>query len=223
MLKNNLNNKLESIIELYTKKYNEYRSQDLIGLYDGRAGTLFLQYLIYNYNKDLNVKVELTKNINILMETLRYSETLHCELSTGLGGIGYVFDIINEDPNLDIDLSDFLIEVDEALIDAVKNFIKNKNHDILHGLLGLGLYFLRRGKFKIVESIINELHNSSIIKDNCIAWNRYDDFIINENIYDFGLAHGVSGIIYFLGKCYKNDIQKDLCKKLITGSVAFIV
>lgn len=222
MLKKTLNYKLQSIIELYTKNYPEYESQDLIGLYDGRAGTLFLQYLIYDHNKNSNVKVELIKNINVLIEKVSNSETLHGELSTGLGGIGYVFDIINEDPNLDIDLSDFLFEVDEALIDVVKNFIKNKNYDILHGMLGLGLYFLRRGNFKIVETIIDELHNSSIIKDNTIAWNRYDDFMVNENVYDFGLAHGISGIIYFLGKCYKNQIKKDLCKNLINGSVAFL-
>ena len=222
MLKKTLNKKLQPIIELYTKDYPEYESQDLIGLYDGRAGTLFLQYMIYDYNKDPDIKTELIKNITILIEKLSNSEVLHGELSTGLAGIGYVFDIINQDPDLDIDLSDFLDEVDEALIDVVKNFIKNKNYDILHGMLGLGLYFLRRGDFSVIETIIEELHNSSIKKDNCIAWNRYDDFMIKENIYDFGLAHGISGIIYFLGKCYKNEIQKDLCKTLINGSIAFL-
>lgn len=39
--------------------------------------------------------------------------------------------------------------------------------------------------------------------------------------YDFGLAHGMAGYPYFFGKCYQNDIEPELCKRLGDGIVAF--
>lgn len=221
MLTDKLYKKIQPMVELYTKNFIDYESQSLIGLYEGRAGTLFLQYLIYSYNKTAVIKSELISNINFLIEELEKKEILHPELSSGLAGIGYVFDIINMDKDLNIDLSEFLLEVDEALIDAVQNFIDVENYDILHGLLGLGLYFLRRGDYDMVKIIIQVLDDSSIKENDFITWTRHDD-LINENIYDFGLAHGISGIIYFLGKCFKNGIQKRQCKRLIDGSIYFL-
>ncbi len=59
--------------------------------------------------------------------------------------------------------------------------------------------------------------------DRGIAWSRFDSYSKAENIYDFGLAHGMARDIIFPGKCYKAGIMQEQCKQLIDGLVEFFM
>jgi lantibiotic modifying enzyme len=44
-----------------------------------------------------------------------------------------------------------------------------------------------------------------------------------DESYDLGLPHGHAGVLYFLGKCYQENILKDRCRKLIEGGIDFLL
>lgn len=175
------------------------------GLLNGNSGiTIFLyHYSKYtqkkNYNKYANILLEkIFDNLDNLTDVYSFS--------AGVGGVGWTIEYLNENDFIKVDPNVILEDIDDLLIKKIKIDIKNKNIDLLYGLIGSGVYFLSRKsnnrQIEYIDKIIEGLISISE-KDikNRMIWKSFFDVQNGKERYDLGLAHGNSSVIVFLSKC----------------------
>lgn len=196
--------------------------QNNISVFGGLSGTLFLNSVLCLNNKTLDRSVYIDKNIQFIIDMLEKTVSVSSSFSNGLAGFGFCLDYIQKNKLSNFDLEDLLTEIDKTVEVGIKQCVERNNLDLLHGALGIGCYLIsRKHNEKIIDYLINVLEKKSIKKGNEIKWQRYDEYRSKQYVYDFGLAHGNAGILYFLGKAYKNGINKNQCYSLINGVISF--
>lgn len=119
------------------------------------------------------------------------------------------------------DISYVVIEIDEALTELIDVELKNENFDTFHGAIGIGLYYLKTNNIDQLSKILKVLNSSAIIKGAQVYWKQSSTNHLKKEIYDFGLAHGNASIMYFLLKCLKFNVEKNISEKLLKGVVNF--
>lgn len=189
-----------------------------IGLYTGDSGVLLLLTQYYLWSGDeryVNKAYEVLTKIEEMISGKNVLSTF----CSGLAGYGWLLCYLNEKEVLDID-EDYFAELDTLLELWINKMQARREYDLMHGLLGLGLYFLKRQKVDPVRNILNTLAQDAEYDDNGeIRWFSYSQY--RPKRYDFGLAHGMAGFLYFLNKCYALGIEQELCYQLGNGIVQF--
>lgn len=79
-----------------------------------------------------------------MVEELTTNFQLHT-FSNGLSGILYLFEFLRENKFIDIDVSDVQPILDNYIVGKMRLDIQQKNYDFMHGALGVGFHFLKRG------------------------------------------------------------------------------
>lgn len=218
-----MNNKLNDIAEYYLSSYTKDIRQGSPALLGGRGGVMIFQALMYKLTKDERFKVEVLNNLDFIIDRIENVPGLLSPThAVGLAGTGCLLFYIAEQNLIDTDLEEFMTDADEYLIENLDIFLKKKEYDILHGALGIGMYFIKRKNYLQVEKIINSLDQNKLVFNEEVAWSRFDKVYTMEDVIDFGLAHGVCSILYFLTQCYKNGIMKDKTKNLSTRLLKFL-
>lgn len=225
-LKSKIESKIDQIDVAIFSNYNSFERINNSALFCGIPGILMLYAHLYQITGNIAFKNKALKIFDYLLQMIEAESTVTTTFCNGLAGLGWLFIFLkNNNEAVDIcsllELDDFLDELDEALEQEVDKMLVAKNYDLLHGVLGIGLYFIKRQKHEIVERICEDLYHNCELRDGEIKWKRFDKYRANEYIYDLGLAHGNSGILYFLGKCYTNNIALKKCKTLIDGIFKF--
>ena len=216
-----IDDKIKELSAYFLSDYTKEDSQQNIGLLTGRSGTLFVQACIYNLTQDQEVLLKIRENVNCIIELIQESEIIGTQYSQGLCGFAYVLNMVLPLLEDQQEMEDLLEEIDEILVEDVDVLLQSKNFDLLHGVLGTGIYLMQRGEVLSIEKIITALDQNKIEADTEIKWSRYDPYNLHTDIIDFGLAHGNAGILYFLAKSYENGIKRETCKKLIDGNIQF--
>src|SRR5688572_4851551 len=156
-LNQSLFKEIETIAEQILERKNEVKG---VGLLGGKAGiTLLFAYLSKAFPEKDYLQTTLDY-LDELSDSLSNEELNH-NMSAGVAGIAFVFQHLrnlgildNED---DLNLSD----LDEFIAQGVDHDLKNANWDPLHGMTGLGIYFLERNKetgdTKYLEKIVELL------------------------------------------------------------------
>ncbi|MCF6308125.1 MAG: hypothetical protein L3J09_09235 [Flavobacteriaceae bacterium] len=169
------------------------------------------------------------KTFEIVEET-PYLTPSYCD---GLAGYGYFLleirklKIVLEDTSLSLEINEILIEIDEILTEQIPKFVEHKNFDIMHGLIGLGLFFLaKKDKNKVLKITEILIQNSYITEKGGVYWKKYDTYDTYSTILDTGNAHGIGANIYFLTKVLSNGIELSIKRKseltdLIQNSINF--
>lgn len=147
----------------------------------------------------------------------------------GLAGLGIGLQLLEKDGFLN-DVSCSLNEYDEYLCSILSKMLNLKSLDFLHGVIGVGFYFLSRYKYnpsvskKCIDHIIGFLYSSFSRKGNQIYWElKEDEFYKRFNI---SLSHGSSSILIFVSRVYNMEIDienKKYVEYLINGIVNHIV
>jgi hypothetical protein len=219
-VKTGLRLQLALLKNFYLTTYKEKQIESY-GLLTGFSGVILLQSLFFEATGNKTFKREINSNIDLLIKNIEFGTVNSPTFCDGLAGIGWLFDYLNEKEIIRIKTDEFFEDMDLALNAEAEKMIAESNYDLMHGYLGIGLYFLRRNKFLPVEKLIYSLENSCDKIENEIVWKRFDKFRLKKDIYDFGLAHGNASILYFLGKCYKKNILSAKCLSLIKGLINF--
>jgi hypothetical protein len=195
---------LRDIAHIAKSVYKDYNKMPA-GLFSGKAGILLLYLELGN-----KIDEEYFKQAEIIYQDLIKTiseEQLNYSLSNGFIGILYVFEIIyRKYPEMNVLKKNELRAYDYYIANLVDLLIQNKQLDPIHGLIGVGKYFiLRNDTFSKIQikKIVHYIH-----------WNKVDGQLINvlaENeIINLGLAHGLIGVLSFLIDCYRMNI----CKKI---------
>lgn len=192
-------------------------------LLSGQAGIVLLQAMLYQGTKDeayASLIMDSVERITGIIDTTEKPLPTFCG---GLAGFGWLLMYLNKHNIIDMDADQYLDELDRILEIDLYRLVRYKNFDILHGAMGIGLYFIKRNKPDNVKLIINALAADKHQMEPGFAWSRIDYYTTKERIYDFGLAHGNAGMLYFLGKSYEAGIMQEQCKALIDGCVQFFM
>ena len=213
--------KLNSISDYFKSDFLEDKAQQSISLLNGRASTVLLQSMLFLAWGDVRLKLQAEENLEFIVNKIENGNGFlptHCN---GISGLGWLFLFLNEVKVLHLDVDTFLEDLDQILEIELKKMLRSNEFDLLHGAMGIAVYFLRRNRLDLVSDVVYKLRENAQIFEDETKWIRYDRYILFEDIYDFGLAHGNAGILYFLTKCLKNNVVPEVCKHLIRGSLNF--
>lgn len=143
----------------------------------------------------------------------------------GLAGLGLGLQLLEEDGFLS-GVSSSLMEYDEYLCSILPKILNLKSLDFLHGVIGVGLYFLSRYEYnpsvskKCIDQIIRFLNNSFTRNGKQIYWELVEDEFYKR--FNISLSHGSSSILIFLSRVYRMDLDienKECVEYLINGIV----
>lgn len=213
---------------------------DALGLYQGLAGQLL--YLVCQREsdspRDLQRAIEV--GIDRVLAGLE-STSLDASFAGGISGIGWVLQfIINHDKECCLGRYDAgdLVEIDEALCAYVAPTPWKFDFDLVSGLVGIGIYALRRREFvsgqHLIAQVVHQLAASAVGDQQECAW-RTPQPTLDRKLrlsglqldhlasIDLGLAHGVPGVIALLSKCVTSGVQTDVARPLLSRAVTWVL
>lgn len=211
-----IKNKLNVISEYLLERR---KIQGNISLYSGDSGIALFLALYYRHTKNEKLFEKLNEYIDVLTNECDTSKFIYSSFCSGIAGYGWLINYLQKKKLIEVE-EDYFEELDKILFEHLKSYCLKKEFDQMHQAISIGRYFLCRGKQKEVKLLLDALNASKESVDKEIKWPSYN--YSNGNLkYDFGLAHGMSGYLYFLAQCYKRNYEKILCGKLINGILSF--
>jgi lantibiotic modifying enzyme len=157
---------------------------------------------------------------------LTASVTMPSRLVKGIIGVAWAFETMHADDETDDDG-----ELDD-LIGAVTRRAPHVNAsylDLVAGLVGAGVYFLRRPPSPAVrrhlEEIVYRLEETAEYLDDGIAWWTNTIFGPRRVVpgFNLGLAHGVPGIVAFLARALQHGVAPTRTARLLDGAVQWLL
>jgi len=106
--------------------------------------------------------------------------------------------------------------------------------DLIRGLVGVGTYFLDRlphpSAVEAIQHILGHLERSAERDGGGVTWHSAPSQLAEwqrerspHGYYDLGVAHGVPGVIHFLGEALATDLESDRVRPLLEGAMAWLV
>lgn len=129
---------------------------------------------------------------------------------------------------------DVLVKVDEALLELLEGGSERLNFDLAFGLAGMGIYALERmphpNAVEIVEHVLCRLEDSALHTSQGFAW-RTDPELLDpgkrmlypDGYFNLGVAHGVPGVIAFLGLACHSAIADERVDRLLDGATNWML
>ena len=221
----NIKQKIDSIAEcIYNKIQNNQIGND-IGLYSGDFGILLFLFYYSRYSKK-DKYISLTEKFaEELFNTFPQKIRLHTFCS-GLSGIMYLIEFLRENGFIDMDISEVQSTFDEYLILRMRQDMQKHNHDFMHGALGVGLYFLKKGSNKkSILELIDFLYNTAEfdVQKKVCKWKSVISAEKNIIGYNISLSHGISSIIIFLSHVIRSGIIEKKVMEMLNGSVNYVL
>lgn len=195
------------------------------GLYTGEFGTLLFSFY---YSR-------LTNNPNHTLLTEEYAERLsnrfllEMNLHTfcnGFAGILYLFEFLRENDFIEMDISNSQSLLENYLITRMRHDIHQQKYDFMHGALGVGLYFLKKGtNSEYIQELIHFLYQTSE-KEDSNKYLKWKSVIKHENNligYNLSLSHGISSIIIFLSRTINCGMKDERIIEMLSGTVNYML
>ncbi len=147
-------------------------------------------------------------------------------LCNGPTGIAWSTNYLITEGFIEADSDELFKDLDEELFKYALYDLSNGSYDLLHSSLGVGIYLLDRLQNPLASGYLSELVKTlEKISHKNEKWEDKDQFSDKTNslAYNIGLAHGIPSILIFLSRVYSSNIEKDLCEKLITKSIKWLI
>jgi len=214
---------IETIAEQVLENKNEVKG---IGLPGGKAGiTLLFAYLAKLF-PEKNYLQATFDYLDELSDSLS-NEELHYNMSAGVAGIAFVFQHLRNLGILDNEEDMNLSDLDEFIGQGVEQDFIAANWDPLHGMTGLGIYFLERneetGDRKYLEQIVDYLAAMRVNAGEYKVWITPGDGKYSNDNYNLGMAHGMPGVLSFLAQVYKRGIRQLEIKEIVSEALPFLL
>lgn len=197
---------------------------DDFGLFNGHWGLLLFEAYYLRYNPKFDDKCIFNDHLQFCLDRLSegYDVFNYCN---GLSGILLTLKHLQDKQFVEIDT----LEADDIFDDLLKRVLVSElrysNFDFLHGIIGMGLYWLRRNNeiaLKCLKYIIEGLEREVDIDDGQYKWKTILN-TLGDKVYNICLAHGMCGIAIFLARVYQKGILKERTLKLLNGCINYIL
>jgi len=196
------------------------------GLLNGKAGIVLLYAYLSRLFPEKNYSETTFSFLDELTDSLSNDEMDH-SMSGGVAGIAFAFQHLRNcgvlDKSDDLNLS----EMDEFIGSGIDHDFNTDNWDPLHGMVGLGIYFLERhketGEKKYLEKVIDYLSRMRTVVDEHKVWITPGYGKYSNDNYNFGMAHGMPGILSFLAQVYSRGINQREIEEMISSCLPFLL
>ena len=108
----------------------------------------------------------------------------------------------------------------------MRNDIHQQRYDFMHGALGVGLYFLKKGtNIEYIQELVDFLYaTAEKDADNQIfKWESVVDYEKNITGYNLALSHGISSIIVFLSRVIESSIVDEKVIEMLSNAVNYVL
>jgi len=218
----------EKIKTTIDKIYSSLKIRDYsqLALYDGEAGCCMFDQFYIGYSG--NNPDHITRFENSFQ---RFSENSIGSnspfFSSGKAGINWFFSYLHTKDILDDEDLELLCDDDPELFELAVQYLKEGNHDFLHGSLGMAYHSLygKTNKFTgFQETFFQLLYQFAYTSEDKMFIAHYD--LVKKmpvlNKVNFGMAHGLPSILKFCLECYKKNICTAEAKKLALDIADFL-
>jgi lantibiotic modifying enzyme len=219
-----LQQKLEEIKTILMTDGNE--SSKNISLLSGKTGEALFLFHYYEFTKDKSVLEKSYEILNSIFENLGDE---YFSFGAGYAGIGWFLSHCMENEWLDVDANEILEDVDVLIYKQSLDRLRRGNYDFFHGATGGLVYFLSREDSKIkrdfIEKYVLFLDRLATEEDSEVTWDFYN-FVknrIEKGVYNLSLSHGIPSIISGLALAEKENIQVEICQKLIQKTFNYLI
>ena len=217
--------KVDQIAECIFEKIQKNDEAESYGLYSGEFGILLFLFYYSRYSNNEKHRL-ITENYAERLFNRFLNKTKSHTFCSGLSGILYFFEFLREHDFIDLDISDAQPELDNYLIIRMRQDIQQQYYDFMHGALGVGLYFLKKGKNpQCIKELIDFLYQTAE-KDadrQILKWQSVIDREKNLIGYNLALSHGISSIIIFLSRVIKNGYKDEKITEMLSGAVKYVL
>lgn len=219
-----MENEIRSIIDHYHEKIIRFPSASIAknNLTNGRLGMIHYYIHTYRSTEDKILLQKISELFQLVFNDVHDGKQIASSplLSNGLSGLGLVlheslkYGLIDENYNKQLDI------ITDLVYGPCINLLQKNNFDFLHGSIGILNYLIQAQKFEQCNSVVNVLQN--IIEENHgIIYNKVHDKY-TEGI-NFGIAHGLSGIINSLLNLYEKNESKLIIESIIDNIFAMLL
>lgn len=197
---------------------NKKERINYIGLYTGDSGVALLLSHFYLRTGDQRYLDKMNEYLDHIGALIEKGEDIITSFCNGLAGYGWLLCYLRDKGLVEVGEKIFTT-LDEVLEENIDEMLRIGYFDQLHGLISLGRYFLKRNDKRLIERILYLVRDHLDVSGGETKWDH--TLPGQKPSYHFGIAHGMAGVLYFIGKCYCLDIQPELCRELGNGIVAF--
>lgn len=198
------------------------------------GGSLGLLYYYYHASKVLQNKVLLINAENLLAKVFEDINSTAAGMNgplfgNGAAGFAYTVNYLRLNEFIEFDIEKEFADLEKYLFSAVKDLLVTDDIDYLHGALGIVHYFTTRaGNSNIIKEYLNILTNEicqkAIAHKDGIWFKNYSlERLKENNTVDFGLAHGLSGILLILINAWPFLNSKEQAEKIIKLGIQYIL
>ena len=191
-----------------------------ISLFSGLSGDLLLLYELYEIEKSsdiLDLSEVLFKQIELNVE-----QCTSLNFRDGLAGVLFTYAYLSNKKFIDTEDA-FYDMFDLYFVEYIDALSTVKDYDLLHGLIGFGIYYVERAKEqhtkkKYVYQIIDKLVNIGLDYGDFTLWENRSEInphVIKGNKWFYmGNLHGMLSIMSFFIRCtnegYKNSLMTQI-------------
>jgi len=230
-LRSTLNSKLETINSIVRK---ESLKQNSIGLTNGLAGLALFQFYYAKFTDNDIYATWGEESLIRIIEKINDGNK-NATYSSGLAGVGWVLNHLNDQEFIELDCDDLLSNIDDYLFIALKICTEKKDFDFLHGALGIAFYFTQRylstkqdslrENYKLyIDFFVDQLTKNAIYEKNGVKWlSKVKSRDVEFDGYNLSISHGMSSIILLLTKLSKIDTFKATCLPLVKASTNYLL
>ncbi|WP_299768529.1 lanthionine synthetase C family protein [uncultured Dokdonia sp.] len=200
-----------------------------VGVLSGSSG-LALYHFYYNaYNPNEISEDVGSEIIASIVGSINEGYNFHT-FCGGIAGAAWTIELLNELEFIEVDTDGLLGVLDDYLNHVANLNDKDNFYDFLHGLIGIGYYFLKRyenttseelkAKYeKMLLEMIAKLDNTAQKGEYGIYW---ESILIREEGLkgcNLSLSHGLSSIINFLARLSKHTVFSKQALPLLEQSI----
>jgi len=222
---NFIKQKIDSIAECIFEKIQ--KEEESFGLYSGESGILLFLFYYSRFSRTKKHILITEKFAENLLNRFLVKENLHTYCS-GLSGILYLFEFLRENEFINLDISGTQSVVENYLVSRMRQNVSERYYDFMHGALGVGLYFLKKGTNpEYIQELIEFLYKTAEKSvDNRIF--KWESVVMNKNeelqtCYNFALSHGMSSILIFLARIVKSGICDERITEMLSGAINYVL
>lgn len=208
MREQKLKDKLEEI-NLELQNNGKLDTTD-IGVLSGSAGLALFHFYYNEYNPNEASEDIGSTIIASIVNSINEGYNFHT-FCGGIAGAAWTIELLNELNFIELD-TDALLGVLDDYLNHIANLNEQENYyDFLHGLIGIGYYFLKRykntassdlkEKYKeMLLVMISKLQRTAKTSDDGVYWESF--LIRDEGLKgcNLSLSHGLASIINFLSR-----------------------
>ncbi len=147
----------------------------------------------------------------------------------GAAGFTYTVNYLQQNGFIDFDVENEFADLEKHLFNTAKDLIAKDDIDYLHGALGMVHYFTTRAEDsplvkEYLNVLVGEICLKTIVTKDGIWFKNYSlERLKFSNTVDFGLAHGLTGILLILIKAWQFIDNKNKVEETIKEGIQYIL